>query len=231
MPHFKVRGKAFAINAINHHGDGKVALWLATGPGAQALYTEMEPEYYFVPPYVGAKGWLGVELNKGLSWKTVGIRIKEAYAQVAARDLLECSNEIASISEPVQDLSAEQIDPLLESGSKSIIGRLDEHCGQLPEVSRARQFGNPVWKAGKKSFVCVHRYDKRSCIQLWVGVEQQGFMTDDPRFKIPAYVGHNGWIDLDVEEVQNWAEIDALVDASYRHFALKRMLKQLDETA
>jgi hypothetical protein len=42
------------------------------------------------------------------------------------------------------------------------------------------------------------------------------------------FTGHNGWIDLDVEDKQDWTEITALALESYRHFALKRMLQMLD---
>ena len=42
------------------------------------------------------------------------------------------------------------------------------------------------------------------------------------------YMGHNGWIALNVGEHVSWAEVEALLDESYRHFALKRMLKVLD---
>ena len=45
---------------------------------------------------------------------------------------------------------------------------------------------------------------------------------------ISAYTGHNGWIDLDVEDDQDWDEIKELALESYRHFALNRMLKALD---
>ena len=41
------------------------------------------------------------------------------------------------------------------------------------------------------------------------------------------YIGHRGWIDLDVEDHVDWDEVRALVLGSYRHFALKRMLKAL----
>ena len=51
---------------INHHGDGHLALWLRSPPGAQSLYVDAEPEYFYVPPYVGPKGWLGVDLDKGV---------------------------------------------------------------------------------------------------------------------------------------------------------------------
>ena len=117
-PDFRVEGKSFARFCINHHGDGRVALWLHSPPGTQRLYTELNAGAYFVPPYVGPRGWLGVE--------------------------------------------------------------------------------------------------------------QQALLTSDRRYSIPKYVGHNGWIDLDVAQHVNWAEIDHLLETSYRHFALKRMLRALD---
>jgi hypothetical protein len=42
-------------------------------------------------------------------------------------------------------------------------------------------------------------------------------------------MGHNGWIALDVTKDANWKEIRSLAQFSYRHFALGRMLKALDE--
>lgn len=66
-------------------------------------------------------------------------------------------------------------------------------------------------------------------LQFWVGPDEQGLLTVDPRFTIPAYSGPNGWIHLDVEENANWDEIEALMLKSYRHFALKRMLTALED--
>ena len=73
-PDFKVKGKSFATFCVNHHGDGKVALWLRMPSGAQQMFTDLDPEAYFVPPYVGPRGWLGVELNKGLNWAEIAMR-------------------------------------------------------------------------------------------------------------------------------------------------------------
>ena len=50
MPDYLVRGKVFALLAVNHHGDGNTALWLPGPPGAQQLHADMAPEHYFVPP-------------------------------------------------------------------------------------------------------------------------------------------------------------------------------------
>jgi hypothetical protein len=61
-----------------------------------------------------------------------------------------------------------------------------------------------------------------------VGAARQANLRKDKRFGVSRYTGHNGWIDLDVEEGQDWKQIEQLVLESYRHFALKRILKALD---
>jgi len=53
-------------------------------------------------------------------------------------------------------------------------------------------------------------------------------LTEDPRYTIPMYWGGSGWIELDVQDHAPWAEIASLLEGSYRHFALKRMLEALD---
>lgn len=59
-------------------------------------------------------------------------------------------------------------------------------------------------------------------------MEMQTVLTADARFEIPPYMGHNGWIALDVTRSADWDEIRALAEQSYRHFAGKRMLAKLD---
>ena len=97
----------------------------------------------------------------------------------------------------------------------------------LPETSEGTQFGHPVWLAGKKSFVIARYAGERLTFCFWVGVDRQGLLTTDPRYRIPPYIGHNGWIALDVTEACDWREVKGLALESYRHFALKRMLLKL----
>ena len=66
-------------------------------------------------------------------------------------------------------------------------------------------------------------------LQFWVGADRQVALTLDDRYRIPPYIGHNGWIELDAEDRADWQEIKALALDSYRHFALKRMLRALAE--
>ena len=193
----------------------------------QQLYTEMEPEYYFVPPYVGPRGWLGIELNKDLDWKTITNRVREAWENTVPKSVSAGLGKTHYIDPPTQKMSPQQIDPFLRKRALDVMGRLQELCQPLPETVSATQFGNPVWKAGKKTFVSSHCYHGRLCLQFWVGADQQSMLSYDQRYKIPAYTGHNGWIELYVEEHADWAEIESLLMNSYRHFALKRMLTAL----
>jgi hypothetical protein len=84
-PTFFVKGKhAFVMFLDNHHGDGRLAIWCAAAPGTQAALVEAEPEHYFVPPYVGPSGWLGVRLDRGVGWNQVAALLEQAYLERAA---------------------------------------------------------------------------------------------------------------------------------------------------
>jgi hypothetical protein len=76
-------GKAFVTYHDDHHGDGRLALWCAAPAGLQAGLVAGEPEHYFVPPYLGYRGWVGVRLDRGLEWDTIAGAIEDAYLEVA----------------------------------------------------------------------------------------------------------------------------------------------------
>jgi predicted DNA-binding protein (MmcQ/YjbR family) len=226
-PDFRVRGKTFATYVVNHHGDGRIALWLNAPTGAQELYTKAEPKHYFVPPYVGPRGWLGVHLDKGISWKRVAKLVREAYEKVAPPALAAKVGKTIEIEPPTQTVSATQFDPLQSRRGQSVLKVMRRVCLALPETSEAKQFGSPVWRAGKKTFASAWSYRDKLRLAFWVGVERQAMLTADERYEIPPYMGHNGWIALDVTRHLDADEVHELALYSYRHFALKRMLSAL----
>ncbi|MBK8233229.1 MAG: MmcQ/YjbR family DNA-binding protein [Candidatus Eisenbacteria bacterium] len=61
-PTFFVGKKVFVMFANDHHGDGRIAVWIPVPPGAQASLIASDPETCFRPPYVGVRGWVGVAL-------------------------------------------------------------------------------------------------------------------------------------------------------------------------
>ena len=91
-PTFFVRGKrAFLMVLTNHHGDGRFAVWCAAPEGIQGMLVEADPESFFVPPYVGHRGWLGVRLDRGLDWNEIAGIAEDAYAEVAPAGLVEAA--------------------------------------------------------------------------------------------------------------------------------------------
>ncbi|HYF47741.1 MAG TPA: MmcQ/YjbR family DNA-binding protein [Acidimicrobiales bacterium] len=88
-PTFFVRGKkTFVMFLDDHHGDGRLALWVAAAPGVQAEMVDEEPDRFFVPPYVGHRGWLGVRLDRKPNWGEVAGICEDAYRQVAPKSLV-----------------------------------------------------------------------------------------------------------------------------------------------
>jgi hypothetical protein len=89
-PTFFVRGKrTFVMYMDDHHGDGRLALWCNAPPGAQQSLVREDGERYFVPPYVGVRGWIGVRLDRDLDWDTIADVIEDAYRVTAPPRLLE----------------------------------------------------------------------------------------------------------------------------------------------
>jgi hypothetical protein len=95
-PTFFVREKkAFLMVLTDHHGDGRFAIWCAAGAGVQALLVEADPDKFFVPPYVGHRGWLGVRLDRGLDWNELAGIVEDAYAEVAPSKLVVAATRSA----------------------------------------------------------------------------------------------------------------------------------------
>ncbi len=86
-PTFRVRNKMFAMYLNNHHNDGRIALWVKAPPGMQAQLVASAPDRFFVPPYVGTQGWIGVHLDQNDDAAILNC-VREAYRMVAPKKLL-----------------------------------------------------------------------------------------------------------------------------------------------
>lgn len=77
------KGKVFAMFDDHHHGAAHVSVWIPAPPGVQAGLVRAEPERYFVPPYVGHKGWVAIVLDTRPKWSVVGSMLEAAFALVS----------------------------------------------------------------------------------------------------------------------------------------------------
>ena len=88
-PTFRVRNKLFAMyaDAGNHHGNGRCAAWCKAVPENQRLLVRAAPDRYFIPPYVGPSGWVGVWLGRGTDWRELADLLRDGYRMVAPKRL------------------------------------------------------------------------------------------------------------------------------------------------
>lgn len=90
-PTFRVRNKLFAMHASadNHHGAGRPAVWVKAGPGNQELMVHTAPHRFFVPPYVGPSGWVGIWLDGEVDWEELAGLLEDSYRMTAPKRLLK----------------------------------------------------------------------------------------------------------------------------------------------
>ena len=84
---FRYRDRQFAMNASadNHHGNGRPAAWIKAEPANQQFMVKARPDRFFVPPYVGPQGWIGMWLDRRVSWREVRELVTDGYRLIEAR--------------------------------------------------------------------------------------------------------------------------------------------------
>lgn len=83
-PSFKVRGKIFAMR---HQHCGHWSMWCKAPLGVQQLLVGADPARFFVPPYVGHHGWIGVYLDVELDWDEIADLVDDSYRMTAPKRL------------------------------------------------------------------------------------------------------------------------------------------------
>lgn len=85
-PTFFVRKKVFAMFSNNHHNDGHVSVVLPVPLGVQPALIKASPEKFYHPPYVGVRGWVGIELG-AVTDEELAMHLREAWKLIAPEKL------------------------------------------------------------------------------------------------------------------------------------------------
>ena len=65
--------------------DDALAVWCKAPPGSQAVLVGADPKRFFVPPYVGPKGWIGMTLDRKVDWTEVAKLVERSYRLIAPK--------------------------------------------------------------------------------------------------------------------------------------------------
>ena len=86
---YRVRGKVFAYFLDDHHGDGIVAVCVKSELGENVDRVRIDPERFYLPAYIGPRGWFGIRLDRGRTpWREVAQLVERSYRLTAPKALL-----------------------------------------------------------------------------------------------------------------------------------------------
>lgn len=225
-PSFHVRGKMFLMFVGEAYGRG-LAVWCKSTLQEQRERVTADPARFFIPPYVGVKGWIGVDVDpKSADWIDLSILVEDAWRSVAPPRIVrgEVVPPPRAHAAPITRVTT---DPEL---ARKSLDRVTQICLLLPDAECERESKHATFRVRKKVFayfldnhhgdgivsVCV-RGDKRANSRAVAG--------DPKRFYLPQYIGPRGYmgIRLDVSRV-DWKDVADRVSSSYGSVAPKRLL-------
>jgi len=85
-PTWFVKKKVFAMFSNNHHNDGHIAVTAPAAIGIQEMLVKKAPRKFYRPPYVGGRGWVGIEVDQ-VSDKELAVHLREAWLLIAPKKL------------------------------------------------------------------------------------------------------------------------------------------------
>jgi hypothetical protein len=223
-PAFFVRGKMFAMFANDGHRDGRVAVWFKAEHARQAALVAEDPARFFVPPYVGVKGWVGARLDREPDWEALTILIEDGWASVAPA---------AVASGPVlpapTGVTLATTDKKVAAAALALVSAI---AAELPESAAERDGWHTSFQVRGKSYAyVVDNHHGDGIVGVWLKMgkgENLAVVAHDPRrFFIPPYLGPRGWlgIRLDTPKI-DWTDVADRLRAAHAAVAPKRPLKR-----
>jgi predicted DNA-binding protein (MmcQ/YjbR family) len=100
----------------------------------------------------------------------------------------------------------------------------------LPDTKETLTWGKPHFRVGEKIFSGYGEENGKASIGFKLELAHAKSIIKDPRFWPAPYVGHKGWVSMDVAKVSDWAEVRSLIHESYRLIAPKKSLAKLSQT-
>jgi phosphoribosylglycinamide formyltransferase-1 len=243
---FRVRGKVFAYFLNDHHGDGIVAVCCKSALGENVDRVSREPQRFYLPAYIGPRGWFGMRLDSAtIRWDEVRAIVESSYRLVATRklaSLLDGENRsIAVLERPAGGACAPSarrgrpayVGQGMAPASRKAANRVSVRGGRtvtfddvraaahtLPGVEDSISYGTPALKVRGKLFARLHQ--DGDCFVLRANVlDRQILMQIDPvAFFITDHYRAYPWVLVRFAAIQRRA-LPELLERAWRMVAPK----------
>ena len=220
----------FVMFLDDHHADGRLAVWCKATHDEQRARVASDPDVFFIPPYVGVKGWVGARLDcPTVDWIDLAILLEQGWTDIAPKRMARDAGSAPPrprAKPPVRRTTDEAL-------ARGALERLAPLCLAFPEANCERESRHATFRVRKKTFVYFldnHHGDGivGVCVKVAAGENETLIASNPKRFYSPAYIGAHGWVGvrLDVGRV-DWRDVAERVDASYRRAAPKRLAERI----
>ena len=232
------RGKMFLMFVDDHHADGRIAVWCKSSHEAQRRLVGSDPERFFVPPYVGVSGWVGVRLDVPSSdWIELAILVEEGWTSIAPKPTARTRDRAAKPPAPPPKRKKPPPRATTDANvAKAALERLTKICLALPEATSEKHSRHATYRVGKKTFAYfLDNHHGEGVIAACFKVQARSaaerpreaakLVASDPeQLYVPAYIGARGWLGQRVDTKRvDWKRIAERVLASYLSVAPKRL--------
>jgi hypothetical protein len=226
MPAFHVRGKMFLSFVDGHHGDGRIAVWCKSTLDEQRGLVASDPARFYVPPYVGVGGWVGVRVDgPSPDWIGLSILVEEAWRSVAPPRIARGEEQVPARPRPPPPVRVTTDEKVAREG----LERLTAICLALPEAERELEGRHATFRVKKKVFAYFldnHHGDGivGACVKGDKRANAKLVAAEPKRFFMPAYIGPRGYLGvrLDARRV-DWTDLAERVAVAYAGAAPKTL--------
>jgi hypothetical protein len=223
-PSFHVRGKMFVTFIDNHHGDGRLAAWVKSTLAEQRSLVAVSPERFFVPPYVGVGGWVGVRLDsEEVDWVELSMLVEAGWSAVAP--LRIARGEVTA--PPRARLPPSPRVTTDEKVASGALARLKAICLTFPEAELEPDGRHATFRVRKKVFAYfLDNHHGDGIISVCVKsdkAENAALIRKDPKhYYSPAYIGPRGYLGVRLDVARpDWKGVAARLTEGYRSVAPK----------
>jgi len=230
---FLTRNKTLLYWLDDHHGDGIVGFAVRVAKGKNAKLVKSDPKRYFMPAYIGARGWVGYRMDvKGIDWDTVADLVIESWrsvvpAKLAADDSLVRAARKAARAPGVRGMVAKL--STRAPAAEAALDRVRKMALAFPRTEEKLSHGSPSFFVKGKmfmSFVDDHHGDGR--IAVWIKStmdDQKRLVKENPEvYFVPPYVGVSGWVGARLDRPKtDWIDLAIVVEEGWRAAAPKSL--------
>lgn len=216
-PVFHVKDRLFVMFLDEHHDDGRIAAWCKATHEEQRRLVAEDPDQYFVPPYVGVSGWVGVRLDRPQTdWIALSMIAENGWTAVAPKAVRE--GRWVPKGKPPPPPVRKTTDARV---AREALARVKTLGLALPDAECEQEGQHACFRVRGKVFAWFldnHHGDGRVSICVKTGTEEAARLAkkDPERFHLPAYMTRQGYVGVRLDGPKvDWKDVAARLARSH----------------